>query len=135
MTMVNLSPLSASIWNLRPTPGRFVSLMVDIMFSFAFQQGSFSFLFESALAELTGVKLSGPLAGINSPLTAVRTSPRRLPDHKGGQHPMWVHSSSMTDHLPLWQTAYSAIRPLGGQSRRSRLHSQGQSHPRRRRNH
>jgi hypothetical protein len=73
--------------------------MLDIIFSFAFQQGSFPFLFEFALAELAGMKLSGPLARISGSFTAVRKSPRRLYDHKSGQRTLWVHSSSLTDHL------------------------------------
>src|SRR5262245_27614466 len=100
MTMVNRSPLAASIWNLRPTPGRFDSLMVDITLSFASQKGLFPFLFKFALAELAGMKLSGPLARIDGPLTAMRTSPRRFHDPVGGQRPVWVHSSSMTDQSP-----------------------------------
>jgi hypothetical protein len=70
------------------------------MFSFAFQQGSFPFLFEFALAELADVKLSGLLAGIDGFLLAVRTSPRRFHDSVGGNRPVWVHSSSVADHLP-----------------------------------
>jgi hypothetical protein len=70
------------------------------MLSFASQKGSLPFLVEFALAELAGVKLTGPLAKIDGLLTAVRTSPRLLHDHKGGQRPVWIHSSSMTDRLP-----------------------------------
>src|SRR5262245_21423978 len=100
MTMVNRSPLAASIWNLRPTPGRFASLMVDITLRFASQKGSFPFLFEFALAELADVKLSGPLARIDGPPMAMRTSPRRFHDPVGGHRRVRVHSSSMTDHSP-----------------------------------
>jgi hypothetical protein len=74
--------------------------MLDIIFSFAFQQGSFPFLFEFALAELAGVKLSGLPARIDGSLMAVRTSPRRFHDSVGGNRPVWVHSSSVADHLP-----------------------------------
>jgi hypothetical protein len=74
--------------------------MVDIIFSFAFQKGSFPFLFEFALAELADVKLSRLLAGIDGFLLAVRTSPRRFHDSVGGDRPVWVHSSSVADHLP-----------------------------------
>src|SRR5262245_39183834 len=98
MTMVIRSPLAASIWNLRPMPGRFASLMVDIILSFASQNGLFPFLFEFALAELAGVKLSRPLARIDGFLAAMRTSPRSFHDPVGGQRPVWVHISSMTDH-------------------------------------
>jgi hypothetical protein len=70
------------------------------MFSFAFQQGSFPFLFEFALAKLADVKLSGPLAGIDGFLLAVRTSPRCFHDSVGGNRPVWVHCSSVADHLP-----------------------------------
>src|SRR5262245_11768351 len=96
--MVNRSPLAASIWNLRPTPGRFASLMVDITLSFASQKGSIPFLFEFTLAELADVILSGPLARIGGLLTAMRTSPRRFHDPDCGQRPVRFHSSSMTDH-------------------------------------
>jgi hypothetical protein len=68
-------------------------------FSFASQKGSIPFLFEFALAEFAGVKLSGPLARIDGLLTTMRTPPRRFHNPVGGQRPVWVHSSSMTDHL------------------------------------
>src|SRR5262245_56919743 len=97
--IVSRSPLAASIWNLRPTPGRFASLIVDIRFSFALQKGSLPFLFKFALAELAGVELTVPLARIDGPLAAMRAYPRRFHDHKGGHRPEWIHSSSMTDYI------------------------------------
>jgi hypothetical protein len=75
------------------------------MVSFASQKGSFPFLFEFALAELADLKLSGPLAGIDSFLMALRTSPRRFHDSVGGHGPVWVHCSPVTDHFLLWQPA------------------------------
>src|SRR5262245_22000110 len=75
-------------------------------------KGSFPLLFEFALAELANVKLPGPLARIDCPLTAMRTSPRHLHDCKGGQRPVWVHSSSVADHLPRPPSSKSAARTI-----------------------
>jgi hypothetical protein len=56
------------------------------------------------------VKLSGPLASIDGPLTAMRTSPRHIHDCKGGQRPVWVHSSSVADHSPRTPSSKSVAR-------------------------
>ena len=43
--------------------------------------------------------MSGPLARIDSTLTAMRAIPRRFHDREDGQHPVWIHGSSVADHL------------------------------------
>src|SRR5262245_21260638 len=73
-------------------------------------KGSFPLLFEFALAEFANVKLPGPLARIDGLLTAMWTSPRHLHNRKGGQRPMWVHSSSVADHLPRPPSSKSVAR-------------------------
>src|SRR4030095_100387 len=87
---------------------RFTNCRHNILFRLA--KGSFPLLFEFALAELAGVKLPGPLARIDGLLTAMRTSPRPLHDCKGGQRPVWVHSSSVADRSPRPPSSKSVAR-------------------------
>jgi len=56
------------------------------------------------------VKLPGPLARIDGLFPAMRTSPRPFYDCKGGQRPVWVHSSSVADHLPRPLSSKSVAR-------------------------
>jgi len=77
---------------------------------FRLAKGSFPLLFEFALAGLANVKLPGPLARIDGLLTTMRTSPRHLHDCKGGQRPVWVHSSSVADHSPRPPSSKSVAR-------------------------
>jgi hypothetical protein len=82
-------------------------------------EGSFLFLFKFALAELAGMKLTGLLARIDSPLKAVRTSPRLFHDSKGSQRPVWIHSPPHDGSLaaPAFNQGFKFMKTISDRER------------------